>query len=166
MAEKIFTKKDLTEMWKRPVERQYNIALTKMMEAINETKGDITLCVSGGKDSTLLADMYCDLIAQSPYKDILVKLAFANTTNETSEILKFVYEFNDYLKQKYGVNIDFKEIKPPNNITWARFIRLQETEPAKVNFAFKPKSQGGAGYKEAVEYMNEYCGTNVKIPQI
>ena len=54
--------KELVEMWKRPVERQYNIAISKMLEAINETKGDMTICFSGGKDSTLLADMYCDLI--------------------------------------------------------------------------------------------------------
>lgn len=47
-----------------------------------------------------------------------------------------------------------------------RFVRLQETEPAKVKFAFKPKKEGGAGFKEAIEYMNEYCGTKVKIPQI
>ena len=47
-----------------------------------------------------------------------------------------------------------------------RFVRLQETEPAKVRFAFKPKAEGGAGYKEAIEYMNEYCGTKVIIPQI
>ena len=47
-----------------------------------------------------------------------------------------------------------------------RFVRLQETEPAKVNFAFKPKSIGGAGFKEAIEYMNEYCGTKVVIPKI
>lgn len=47
-----------------------------------------------------------------------------------------------------------------------RFVRLQETEPAKVRFAFKPKLEGGAGYKEAIEYMNEYCGTKVLIPQV
>jgi hypothetical protein len=47
-----------------------------------------------------------------------------------------------------------------------RFVRLQETEPAKVKFAFTPKAQGGAGFKEAIEHMNEYCGTKVKIPQI
>lgn len=47
-----------------------------------------------------------------------------------------------------------------------RFVRLQETEEAKVKFAFKPKSQGGAGYKEAIEYMNEYCNTKVAIPAV
>lgn len=47
-----------------------------------------------------------------------------------------------------------------------RFVRLQETEPAKVRFAFKPKDKGGAGYREAIGYMNEYCGTKVVIPDI
>lgn len=36
-----FTKKDLIEMWKRPVERQYNIAMTKIFEAIKDTGGTL-----------------------------------------------------------------------------------------------------------------------------
>ena len=47
-----------------------------------------------------------------------------------------------------------------------RFLRLQDTEPAKLKFAFKSKEDGGLGYKEAIEYMNEYCGTNVIIPKV
>lgn len=44
-----FSKLDLVEMWKRPVERQYNIAISKMVEAIRDTDGDITICFSGGE---------------------------------------------------------------------------------------------------------------------
>ena len=47
-----------------------------------------------------------------------------------------------------------------------RFIRLQSIDPAKVKFAFKPLSEGGAGYLEAITYMNEKCGTNIVIPKI
>ena len=47
-----------------------------------------------------------------------------------------------------------------------RFVRLQETEPAKVAIAFKPISQGGLGYKEVCEYSNEYCKTNIVIPEV
>ena len=47
-----------------------------------------------------------------------------------------------------------------------RFVRLQETEPAKVAFAFKPISQGGLGYKETCEYLNEYCNTKIVIPDV
>ena len=366
-----FTKADLVEMWKRPVERQYNIAAAKIFEAIRDTHGDITICFSGGKDSALLLDMYCEIVSTSEFANKPVKVVFADTTNETSSMMKFVKEFIPYVSAKYGVQIDFETVRPPHGLTWAsfvkdngipliskaqskviravkidmqktgcdydtvrrlakpdmksvntlfdigfsktgvlaltgyvssrnafgrhftlskkwmpmvccdvnlthlccvnikeaslnavnggsrmtgeqaaesktreaiylktgcnarmpdggyiskpfgamtkdgilfainyrgtpicndygevelgpdghyrctkaqrtgcalcgfgcqydteRFVRLQETEPAKVRFAFKPVSEGGAGYKEAIEYMNEYCGTNVLIPQV
>lgn len=366
----VFTKSDLTKMWERPVEKQYSVAISKTLECIKDTRGDITIGFSGGKDSALVTDMYCDLISLTPYKELPVKIAFANTTNETKANLNYIPWFLDYLESKYKIKIDYQEVTP--KITWAkfvlergipliskeqakairhiktdmiktgcdydtvikfsspdiksvlelkdmgfsdsgilsltgyvasrnafgkkftlskiwrpmllledvflnelcclhikempldklpganrlsgeqaqeslrrtdaylkagcnirlpdgsykskplgamtkngvlfalkyrgtpicsdygeivededgcyrctkaqrtgcalcgfgcqydteRFVRLQETEPQKVKFAFKPKSQGGAGYKEAIEHMNEYCGTKVKIPQI
>ena len=47
-----------------------------------------------------------------------------------------------------------------------RFVELYKTEPARVKFAFKPRSEGGLGYKEALEYCNKYCGTSFGIPDI
>ena len=116
-----FTKAELVEMWKRPVERQYNIAISKILEAIHDTKGDIVLGFSGGKDSTLMADMYCEIISMTPYKDLPVQIAFANTTNETSANLKHIDSFIEYLKEKYGVFINFTEVFP--KITWAQFVK-------------------------------------------
>ena len=116
------SKKDLAEMWERPVERQYNVAISKVLEAINQTKGYITICFSGGKDSALAADMYCELVSHTPYNDIPIKLAFADTTNETKNILKYIPEFITYLEKKYGVKIDFIKKRPPNNLTWAKFV--------------------------------------------
>lgn len=43
---------------------------------------------------------------------------------------------------------------------------MQETEPNKIKFAFKPLSEGGAGYKEVCEFVNEYCGFKIQIPNI
>ena len=157
----VFTKSELVEMWKRPVERQYNIAISKMLEAINETNGDITVCFSGGKDSSLLADMYCELISQSPFKDVPVSLAFANTTNETSAILKFVKEFNEYLTKKYGVNIDFKEIKPPNNITWVKFILenglplISKAQAKAIRYIKRDMVKTGCDYETVLKYANQ-----------
>lgn len=158
---KQFTKKELMEMWKRPVGRQYNVAISKMLEAISETKGDITLCVSGGKDSSLLADMYCEIISQTPYKEFPVKLAFANTTNETSAILEFVYEFNNYLKEKYGINIDFKEVTPPNNITWARFILenglplISKAQAKAIRYVKRDMVRTNCDYDTILKYANQ-----------
>lgn len=366
-----FTKAQLVEMWKRPVERQYNVAISKIFEAIRDTDGEITICFSGGKDSALLLDMYGEIVSTSQWASKPVKVVFADTTNETNAMRQFIKKFIPYITSKYGVQIDFQTVKPRNGLTWAsfvkengipliskaqskviravkhdmqvtgcdfetvkrlarqeesavkelidigfsrtgilaltgwvssrqqfgkhfmiakkwlpmvcceidlthlccvnikesaldavndgnrmtgeqasesktreavylktgcnarladggytskpfgamtkdgilfaidyrgtpicsdygsivkdadghyrctkarrtgcalcgfgcqydteRFVRLQETEPAKVRFAFKPKSEGGAGYKEAIEYMNEYCGTNVLIPNV
>jgi len=47
-----------------------------------------------------------------------------------------------------------------------RFVRLQETEPAKVRYAFTPLDQGGLGFLEAIDHMNTYCGTRVDIPEV
>ena len=159
--ENIFAKSDLVEMWKRPVKRQYNVAVSKILEAIRETKGDITLCFSGGKDSALLADMYCEIISLSPYKDIPVKLAFANTTNETSAILNYVYGTIDYLKERYGVIIDFQEVKPPNNLTWARFILehglplISKAQAKAIRYVKRDMTKTGCDYETVLKYANQ-----------
>lgn len=116
------TKAELVEMWKRPASRQYNIAISKMLEAIRATKGDITICFSGGKDSSLLLDMYCDLIRTTEYRDQPINVAFADTTNETRAIHAFVNWFIPYIEKKYGVRINLSTVRPPNGLTWVQFI--------------------------------------------
>lgn len=49
---------------------------------------------------------------------------------------------------------------------WERFVRLQETEPAKIKYAFTPKSEGGLGYLEVCEYLNKYCKSKIQIPEL
>lgn len=161
MAENVFTKKDLVEMWKRPVERQYNVAISKILECIRDTKGDITLCFSGGKDSALMADMYCELISQSSYADMPVNLAFANTTNETSSILKFNKEFKEYLVKKYGVKIEFNEFYPPNKLTWARFILengiplISKAQSKAIRYIKRDMLKTGCDYETVLKLANQ-----------
>lgn len=119
----VFTKKELVEMWKRPVERQYNIAMTKILEAILATKGDISICFSGGKDSSLLLDMFCEVWKTTDYASKPISVRFANTTNETSAMLKFVKFFIPYMEQKYGVAIDFQTVRPPKGLVWAQYVK-------------------------------------------
>lgn len=117
------TKAELVEMWRRPVERQYNIAISKMLEAIRDTKGDITICFSGGKDSSLLLDMYCDIIQITEYREKPIKVAFADTTNETRAIYDFVAFFIPYIEKKYNVKIIFDPVRPPHGLTWAAYVK-------------------------------------------
>lgn len=118
-----FTKAELVEMWKRPVERQYNIAAAKMLEAILATKGEITICFSGGKDSSLLLDMYCEVLLSTQYAKEPIKVAFADTTNETQALYQFTKYFIPYIQNKYGVTIDYTEVRPPKGLTWVSFIQ-------------------------------------------
>lgn len=117
----VFTHAELNEMWKRPVERQYAVAISKILEAINATKGDITIAFSGGKDSSLLLDMYCDLVRFTSYGKKTINVVFANTTNETYAMRCFVKSFIKRCEEFYGVKINFVEVKPENTV-WAKFV--------------------------------------------
>lgn len=120
----MFQKADLIKMIKEPLPRQYLRIQAKILEAINMTKGDIVICFSGGKDSALILDMYCEILSKMGIQKT-VNVAWANTTNETIEMLKYVGGFISYLKAKYGLNIELHEVKPANNDTIVTVMRRE-----------------------------------------
>lgn len=114
-----FKKSDLNRFTNEPLPRQYNRIVAKIVEAINWTGGDIVICFSGGKDSALILDMYCDILstlfptlAKEP-----IKVAWANTTNETLSMQKYVRWFIRRCEEEYGVTISLDEVRPSNNNT-------------------------------------------------
>ena len=44
----------------------------------------------------------------------------------------------------------------------SRFVRMKETHPKQYEFIMKPKEQGGLGYKEVIDWINEHGGLNIK----
>ena len=117
MSDKVFEKSDLIKFINEPLPRQYQRIMAKIMEAISWTNGDILICFSGGKDSALILDMYCEIIsnvfphlAKQP-----IKVAWANTTNESKAMVDYVKWFIKYCESKYGVTINLDEVKPSNN---------------------------------------------------
>lgn len=113
MNDNAFTKSDLIKMTSEPLEWQYQRIVAKIMEAINWTDGNIVICFSGGKDSALVLDMYCE-IAKMFHKTDPIKVAWANTTNETSAMNKYVPWFIKRCEEKYGIPIGLNEVKPKN----------------------------------------------------
>lgn len=107
-----FEKKDLLRMTSEPLNMQYQRILAKLMEAYQWTDGDILICFSGGKDSALILDMWCWILQSWGKTDKPVQVAFANTTNETTAMNKYVPWFIERCEKLYRVKIDFKEIKP------------------------------------------------------
>ncbi len=97
-----------------PLPTQYQRITTKIIEAISITKGDIAIAFSGGKDSALILDMYCEIISLlfPQLKNLPIKVMWANTTNETKAMREYVPWFIKRCESKYGVKIDFTEVRP------------------------------------------------------
>lgn len=114
MIDNLYDKSDLIRFTNEPLPMQYQRIMAKMMEAILWTQADIALAFSGGKDSALLLDMYCDIISSifTQYKDKPIKVMWANTTNETKAMREYVPWFIKRCETKYGVKIDFTEVTP------------------------------------------------------
>ena len=43
-----------------------------------------------------------------------------------------------------------------------RFERLKETHPKLYNYVFKPWNEGGLGYKEVIDWLNEHGGLHIR----
>lgn len=43
-----------------------------------------------------------------------------------------------------------------------RFERMKVTHPKLYNYVFKPWDQGGLGYKEVIDWINEHGGLNIR----
>lgn len=112
MNDKKFQKKDLITFINEPLEDQYQRIIAKIMEAIIWTDGDIVICFSGGKDSALMLDIYCEILKMLRKYIPPIKVAWANTTNETTAMKKYVPWFIKRCENKYDVKIQLNEVKP------------------------------------------------------
>ena len=43
-----------------------------------------------------------------------------------------------------------------------RFVMMKETHPKQYDFIMKPKEQGGLGYKEVIDWINEHGNLNIR----
>lgn len=76
--ENAFEKADLIRMSNESFSEQYQRAIAKIMEAISISNGEVVLCFSGGKDSALMLDMYCEIASMwmsNTMKDKPIKVA-------------------------------------------------------------------------------------------
>lgn len=97
--------------------------IAKVMQAIVYTKGDILVCFSGGKDSALLLDVYCEIASMFGYNTVYV--GYADTTNETRNMRQYVKWFIKRCEEKYGVKIELYKVRPKGNLTFADIIKTE-----------------------------------------
>lgn len=94
-------------MW--PLERKIRVTQTKLLEWYYHYAGKAYISFSGGKDSTVLADLAARVCKATNYT---LNLVFANTGLEYPEIQEFVTYFKDWLEDTYSIPVNLKIVYP------------------------------------------------------
>ena len=147
--------------------------------------GQLAVSFSGGKDSAVLLYIMAQMWSVSSHKDKPLRVFFSNTTNEFSCAAKYRKEYLQFIKEKFGIEVEYHEIKAEDNYInivdtvglpfiskkISRMVRdckttLQKLEPNVVKFAFTSKKNGGLGYREVCQFLNDKCGMDIGIPDI
>lgn len=104
-----FTKEDLKNFQAESIDQKIQRSFAKIGEWFSRWNNEVYVSFSGGKDSTVLADLcakWCSIIGKPLY------LVFVNTGLEYPEIQKHVKVFAEYLRNKYGVEVVLEILRP------------------------------------------------------
>lgn len=104
-----FTKEDLKRFQAESLDEKIQRSFAKISEWYSRFSNEVYVSFSGGKDSTVLADLcakWCSIIGKPLY------LVFVNTGLEYPEIQKHVKAFADYLREKYGIEVVLEILRP------------------------------------------------------
>lgn len=104
-----FTKEDLKRFQAESLAEKEQRSLAKIAEWFSYWNNEVFVAFSGGKDSSVLADLcgyWCSAIGATLY------LAFVNTGLEYPEIQKHVKVFAEYLRKKYNIEVVLDILRP------------------------------------------------------
>lgn len=113
-SETKYTKQDLETMRAWSLQRKIQVTQTRIIEWIGRYDWNVYISFSGGKDSTVLADLTARAYQAfwCPNRKEPLHLVFVNTGLEYPEIQKFVKYFAKWLERKYEIPVDLKVLTP------------------------------------------------------
>lgn len=104
-----FTKEDLKRFQAESLPDKEQRSLAKISEWFSYWNNEVYVAFSGGKDSSVLADLcglWCSIIKATLY------LVFVDTGLEYPEIKKHVKDFAEYLRHKYKIEVVLDILRP------------------------------------------------------
>lgn len=115
-TENAYTMADLFKMRAWPLERKIQVTQTRLVEWFGRYEWKTYISFSGGKDSTVLADLaariYQIFQCRKQMKKDPFHLVFCNTGLEYPEIQKFVHEYAKWLEDTYEIPVDLEILRP------------------------------------------------------
>lgn len=117
------TAQKLAELQGLPLDRKIQLTQTRLIEWYNAWNSKCYVSFSGGKDSTVLADITAQVCKINGWELVLW---FSDTGLEFPEVRKHVKDFKEYLEKKYDILIkliiDYPRDKKGNRITFRKVI--------------------------------------------
>lgn len=104
-----FTKDDLKRFQAESLGDKEQRSIAKISEWFSYWNNAVYVAFSGGKDSSVLADLcafWCSVIGATLY------LCFVNTGLEYPEIQRHVKDFAEYLRKKYNIEVVLDILRP------------------------------------------------------
>lgn len=98
-----YTNEDLVIMQKWDLQKKIQVSQTRLLEWYKHWDGMVYIAFSGGKDSTVLADLAARICKVENYK---LTLWFSDTGLEYPEIREHVKFFGNWISEKYGIDVD------------------------------------------------------------
>ena len=104
-----FTREDLKQFQSESLSQKEQRSIAKISEWFSYWNNEVYVAFSGGKDSSVLADLcgfWCSVIKATLY------LCFVNTGLEYPEIQRHVKDFAEYLRKKYNIEVVLDILRP------------------------------------------------------
>lgn len=100
---------DLAQMQNLPLKGKKIMSKQRIVQWFEYWHGEVYVSFSGGKDSTVLADLCAQVCQEYGYT---LYLLFVNTGLEYPEIQKFVKTFAEWLRMQYGIEVVLDIVRP------------------------------------------------------
>lgn len=145
MSDNAYTNEDLKTMQAWDLNRKIQVAQTRIMEWYMKHDNKCYVSFSGGKDSTVLADMAAKVCKMLGCKLVLW---FSDTGLEYPEVREHVKSFPKYIEDKYGIEVELI-------MDYPKFTR-GEKKGKRMSFKYIIEHYGYPLIsKEQSQYINE-----------